>query len=395
MTRLKTAGWGVAAIGFCLAVAVQSVLADPWQSPPTTAPSDAPRDIQFQRGKTDFEGGDTIIISSVSGPTDSILPGKTYQVEGTYILSSHDEARLVAGVTPLGAASSDSGPGKNQSIVIDKGMGKFSLTLTVPARGYPFLSLNDAASGVSFGDIYFGTTGSVLQVTADDSDDPTATATPDQSAPGITLDVNAAQYSSTPVTTLDISSGPVAGNFPFEVPFQNGARFFNPGDDIVIQEVRGTAATFQPGNTYVIKGIYSLASQGQAVLGTNVTGSVGHNTSFSPPQVKMIASGTGNFVLVLPMQYPGDPHVSFYPACGGPSFGSAYFGIGNSLLQNIPIDLSDSLQYSWTNNLNSTNSSGSPVPTQQPTATPPKASAPKGPASNTPSPGNGTIMKPG
>src|SRR5262249_45422746 len=51
---------------------------------------------------------------------------------------------------------------------------------------------------------------------------------------------------------------PAPSEFPHAVRFEQGATRFAGGDKITILEVRGTAATFVPGNTYSIKGTYML-----------------------------------------------------------------------------------------------------------------------------------------
>ncbi|MGA3067612.1 MAG: hypothetical protein ABSF29_12280 [Tepidisphaeraceae bacterium] len=343
---------------------------------PATAPSDSIQDIQFQRGRCDFEGGDTILITSVRGPGDSISPGSTYEVQGTYILSSHDDARLVAGVTPMGGDNIDTS-GKNQSTVVDKGMGKFDLMLAVPVKGYPYLGFSTADDNVSFGQLYFGTTGTVLQVAADASGDSITAASDaaaDQSGGGITLDVDTALSSVSFSRTGSILPGPASGNFAYRINFQNGFRQFQQGDNIVIQEIRGTAATFLPGNQYEITGIYSLTSQNQAMLAAFVTAAPythGGSADVSSGQVKMISGGTGEFTIIFPMTYAGSPHVSLYPASGGHSFGIAYFGTAGATQETLPPGLNDTLYYSQSDNTyDPDNLTVNSVVTTTPTSTP-------------------------
>ena len=109
---------------------------------------------------------------------------------------------------------------------------------------------------------------------------------------------------------------------------------FLDGDKITILEVRGTADTMTPGNTYWIKGTYTLASHDRATLAAYVTTATdaGNGTSASlKVQTTVVNRGNGTFTLFLPMSYKGWPHVSFYPADGEAGFGGNYFGTGDSV----------------------------------------------------------------
>jgi beta-lactamase regulating signal transducer with metallopeptidase domain len=121
------------------------------------------------------------------------------------------------------------------------------------------------------------------------------------------------------------------------VNFETGRTEFRDGDKITIDEVHGTSGTMTAGNIYIIKGSYRLASEKSASLAAFVTG------SGSDPQIQQMQSiptqrtqtvtvdqGDGRFTLILYLWYDGDPHVSFYPADGGNSFGGVYFGTGGS-----------------------------------------------------------------
>jgi hypothetical protein len=107
------------------------------------------------------------------------------------------------------------------------------------------------------------------------------------------------------------------------------------GDKITIHEVRGTADTFAPGNIYLIKGMYTLASHDRAMLAAFTTAMDAANGtgSYFKVQTTAIKEGNGTFMLYLPMLHRGWPHISFYPADGGGSFGGNYFGTGDSVLR--------------------------------------------------------------
>jgi hypothetical protein len=396
MRRLSTilllgvAGWGLPAISFGDA--------------PTTNPSDVSKEIQIQRGRSGFEAGDTIVITSVRGPGDAMAPGNSYEIQGTYILSSHDDARLFVGVTSKAAGSADTDADSRQSAVVEKGMGEFDLVLPFKASGYPFISFNSSSGDVSFGELYFGTPGTVLQAAADTSNNSSASADGASGPParsvalGVsTADTNFAFVPSTSTPPVPPAQpGTPPNSFPDVVQFVIGGTHFLPGDEILIQEVRGTASTLQPGNWYQISGIYSLASHPQATLATFVTatGSANGESNVASVQTKAIGGGTGKFVLVLPMLYPGDPHVSFYPAGGGESFGSAYFGTGDNILQSVPDDVPDALNFS----LDNSNVVPGPVsnPTQNPQQLNPQPLNPQMPQPTFPQPqpvGGGTKSK--
>ncbi len=107
------------------------------------------------------------------------------------------------------------------------------------------------------------------------------------------------------------------------------------GDKITIVEVRGTADTLTPGNIYRIKGTYTLASHDRAMLAafTTARDAADGRGPYLKVQTTAVTRGTGTFTLFLPMSCRGWPHVSFYPADVGQSFGGSYFGTGDSVLK--------------------------------------------------------------
>ena len=126
-----------------------------------------------------------------------------------------------------------------------------------------------------------------------------------------------------------------ASEFPYAVRFEQGATRFLNGDKITIVEVRGTADRFKPGNTYRIKGTYTLASHDRATLAAYTTAMDAANGTGprSRSRSTVVNQGDGTFTLYLPMSCRGWPHVSFYPAEGGGDFGGNYFGTGDSVLK--------------------------------------------------------------
>ena len=124
-------------------------------------------------------------------------------------------------------------------------------------------------------------------------------------------------------------------DFPYILKFEQGPTRFEDGDEIKILEVRGTADAMTRGNIYCVKGTYTLASHDRAKLSANVTARDAANGRGTPLKVQstVVNRGSGHFTLFLPMVCDGWPHVSFYPADRGSSFGGNYFGTGDSVLK--------------------------------------------------------------
>ncbi|MBI3865473.1 MAG: M56 family metallopeptidase [Planctomycetia bacterium] len=143
--------------------------------------------------------------------------------------------------------------------------------------------------------------------------------------------------------------------FPYALKIEQGTTEFLKGDEITILEVRGTAEVFEAGHLYWIRGTYKLASRDRAMLAayTTATSDQGNSVTLKV-QSTLVSRGTGSFTLFLPMPYMGWPHVSFYPAEGGNSFGENYFGTGDSVkkpqgrLQGAKTQLPQNVTYTWT-----------------------------------------------
>ena len=68
------------------------------------ASGDLPQVVPFELGDAQFAPGDNITIQQVRGTSDTIITGGTYSVEGTYTLSSRDEADLAFYATTISAS---------------------------------------------------------------------------------------------------------------------------------------------------------------------------------------------------------------------------------------------------------------------------------------------------
>ena len=144
-------------------------------------------------------------------------------------------------------------------------------------------------------------------------------------------------------TTAHVTDEPVTNstNLVYPVAFELGETHLLPGDAIHIDSVTGSAPTIQPGNVYLVTGTYKLASHPAAQLSTNTTttasiGSTQNHDPRSQPRATQVKQGEGAFKVYLHVAYDGYPHLSFYPASGGESFASVYFGTGDTTMKPHP-----------------------------------------------------------
>jgi hypothetical protein len=123
-------------------------------------------------------------------------------------------------------------------------------------------------------------------------------------------------------------------DLPYAVRYELGNTKFAPGDNITIQQVRGTSETIAIGGTYSVEGTYTLGSRDEADLAFYSTSiSASGPTPVDPKQHTRIKKGTGSFRLVKTMNEDGYLHVSVYPVPSGSSFGGVYFGQGDRVLR--------------------------------------------------------------
>jgi hypothetical protein len=110
--------------------------------------------ISYELGDAEFAPGDSITIQKVSGPGRTIEVGQTYCVEGTYTLSSQEDADLALFATVTNPNPTPIDP--QQTVRVKKGTGSFRLTKTMTEEGYLHLTFYSLASGNGFGGVYFG-----------------------------------------------------------------------------------------------------------------------------------------------------------------------------------------------------------------------------------------------
>jgi len=111
------------------------------------------------------------------------------------------------------------------------------------------------------------------------------------------------------------------------VPFEVGLVQLPEGDELVIEKVHGTRAQFVDGGEYRVRGRYRLASrEGAQIALWNMDG-----VRDGGPNTLVVRRGSGRFDFRARIVKLGYPHVSLYPLDGGTSFGSVYFGTGDSV----------------------------------------------------------------
>jgi len=125
------------------------------------AATDFPYSVKFELGKVDFAPGDNITISAIHGTSHEIQTNGTYLVEGTYTLTSREEALLSLSIAVDGSGITPTD--SKQRMKIAKGQGKFNLIITMHEQGYPHISFYPADKGTVFGGIYFGKGMSLLK----------------------------------------------------------------------------------------------------------------------------------------------------------------------------------------------------------------------------------------
>lgn len=111
--------------------------------------------------------------------------------------------------------------------------------------------------------------------------------------------------------------------YPYNIPitmYQQPWSAFQPGDEIIVTELRGTSPRIEEGASYRVSGTYTLGSQDGAML--HVYATSGEVNSRQGPDV---AKGNGDFVREFTLEKMGNLHVNYYPLGGGSGFGGIYF----------------------------------------------------------------------
>lgn len=109
------------------------------------------------------------------------------------------------------------------------------------------------------------------------------------------------------------------------ITFTTSQAQFAAGDSITIQEVLATSPSLGVGETFVIRGTYTLQSQAAANLGISLTTTEPVSVPNQPTARRSITAGTGTFEMEYTAQFAGSIYIAFTPAAGGASFGRIYF----------------------------------------------------------------------
>jgi beta-lactamase regulating signal transducer with metallopeptidase domain len=283
------------------------------------ADNDFPIAVEYELGATEFADGDSIRITRITGTSAKMQPRGAYRVEGKYRLASRDRATLLLSVTTTPAnATTVTHP--QQSVIVEKGEGDFSLVLPMIAEGNPHVSFYPVPSGSAFGGTYFGQGNAVLHKRNWSYRGDTGT----DAGAAPRADIPAAAPATPAATGAAIDAEP---KFPHDIKFQLGQAGFEPGDEIKITSVSSTGPNLGVGHTIRVQGTYTLASRPDALLMLFLTAdspTVGATAPTADTQRQPITKGHGTFSLVLPISAAGSPHVSFYPT-NGSAFGGVYF----------------------------------------------------------------------
>jgi len=117
------------------------------------------------------------------------------------------------------------------------------------------------------------------------------------------------------------------------VKFETGGTWLRDGDKITIDEIHGTSDKIETGQLYEIKGTYTLKSHDNATLCAYTTSNDPRHFPDMKPQSMKVTKGDGHFTIYFYTWCDGNAHLSFYPANGGESFASVYFGTGDNVLK--------------------------------------------------------------
>ncbi len=115
---------------------------------------DFPNTVRFELGDSEFQSGDSITVQSITGTSDTVQPGGTYCVTGTYALNSQDSANLSLFATITNPAPTPIDPA--QTVRVTRGTGSFRLIKKMDEDGYLHVTFYSQKTGQGFGGVYFG-----------------------------------------------------------------------------------------------------------------------------------------------------------------------------------------------------------------------------------------------
>ena len=109
------------------------------------------------------------------------------------------------------------------------------------------------------------------------------------------------------------------------INFTTSQAQFAAGDSITIQEVLALSPTLAVGDTFVVRGTYTLQSQAAATMSISLTTTEPVGVPNQSTARRSITAGTGTFEMEYTVQFAGTIYIAFTPVAGGSSFGRIYF----------------------------------------------------------------------
>lgn len=108
------------------------------------------------------------------------------------------------------------------------------------------------------------------------------------------------------------------------IPFSTSQAQFAPGDSITVQEVLASSPNLGLGDSFIVRGTYTLQSQSSAIMGISLTTREPVGVPSQATARKEVAGGTGTFEMQYTVQFEGTIYIAFTPTAGGSSFGRIY-----------------------------------------------------------------------
>jgi hypothetical protein len=108
------------------------------------------------------------------------------------------------------------------------------------------------------------------------------------------------------------------------IPFTTSQAQFANGDSITVQEVLATSPNLILGDTFIVRGTYTLQSHADAVMGISLSTTEPVGVPNQASARKQITAGTGTFEMEYTIQFAGSVYIAFTPLPSGNSFGRIY-----------------------------------------------------------------------
>lgn len=141
--------------------------------------------------------------------------------------------------------------------------------------------------------------------------------------------VRGQNVSTTKVSPSEASSAPSQAGAAalVDVSVALGRQQFQPGDLILIQEVRAASAKLTAGDQVVVRGHYRLQTRASAIIALYAVANASSEgvVHTQKSQTKVVEIGEGDFELGCEVGSDGQLCLSFHPPAGNGSFGGIFF----------------------------------------------------------------------